>query len=55
MIDIVPEWFEIVKYEDKRVISIVNLVETTWMSRYPKPIEIKQDQGKECIGHEFPN
>ena len=38
MIDPVTEWFETAQYEDKRVISIVNLVETTWMSRYPRPM-----------------
>ena len=35
------------------MISIVNLVKTTWQSRYPRPIEITYDQGKEFIGHEF--
>ena len=39
-------WFELAQYEDKRVISIANLVETTWMSRYPRPIEIIYEQGK---------
>ena len=53
MIDPVTGWFEISKYEDKRATSIVNLVETKWMSRYPRPIKITYDQGKECIGHEF--
>ena len=24
-----------------------------WLSRYPRPIEIAYDQGKEFIGHEF--
>ena len=31
----------------------MNLVETTWMSIYPRPIEIMHDQGREFIGHEF--
>ena len=38
MIDPVIGWFEIVQYEDRRVISIENLVKTTWLSRYPRPI-----------------
>ena len=46
MIYLVTGWFEIAKYEDKRAISIVNLVKTTWLSRYPRPIEIMYDQGK---------
>ena len=37
----------------KRLISISNLVETKWLSRYPGPIEITYDQGSECFVHEF--
>ena len=32
---------------------MVNLVETTWLTRYPTPAEIPYDQGSEFIGHEF--
>ena len=53
MTDPVTGWFEISQYEDKRAISIGNLVETMWLYRYPIPIEITYDQGKEFIGHEF--
>ena len=53
MIDPVTGWFEFVRYNDKIEITIVNLVETTWLSRYPRPIEITYDQGNEFIGHEF--
>ena len=53
MIDPVTGWFEIAQYEDKIEISIANLVETMWLSRYLKPIEIMYDLGKEFIGHEF--
>ena len=38
MIDPVTGWFEITEYNDKRALSIVNLVETTWLSRYPRPM-----------------
>ena len=37
MIDPVTEWFKITQYNDKRDISIANLVETTWLTRYPRP------------------
>ena len=37
MIDSVTGWFEIAQYEDKRAISTKNLVETTWLYRYPRP------------------
>ena len=38
MINPVTGWFEVVLYDDKRAIIIANLVETTWLSRYPRPI-----------------
>ena len=44
---------EIAQYNDKISISIADLVETTWLSRYPRPMEITYDQGSEFIGHEF--
>ena len=53
MIDTVTGWFEIVQYDDKRAITIANLVETTWLSRYPRPMKIIYNQGKHFIGHEF--
>ena len=53
MIDPVTRWFEIVQYYDKRTITILKLVETTWLSRYPIQIEITYDQGKEFISYEF--
>ena len=53
MIDHVTGWFEITQYYDKKVIEIANLVETTWLSRYHRPMEITYDQGSEFIGHEF--
>ena len=45
MINPVTGWLEIMKYNDKRAISIANLVETIYLSRYPTPIEITYDQG----------
>ena len=45
MIDPVTGYFEIAQYNDKTAITIANLVETTWLSRYPRPIEIMFDQG----------
>ena len=39
VIDPVIGWFEIVRYGDKKAITIANLVETKWLSRYPRPIE----------------
>ena len=53
MIDPVTGWFEITQYYDKIAIKIANLVETMWLTRYPRPMEITYDQGSEFIGHEF--
>ena len=33
MIDPVARWFEITQYKDKKSMTIVNLVETTWLVR----------------------
>ena len=38
MINPVTGWVEVVRYDNKRVMNIVNLVETTWLYRYPRPI-----------------
>ena len=35
------------------MISIANLVETRFLSKYPRPIEITYDQGSEFIGNDF--
>ena len=53
IIDPVTAWFEIAQYDDKILIFFSNLVETTWISRYPRAIESMYDQGKEFIGHDF--
>ena len=46
MINPVTILIQVVRYDDKRAITIANLVETMWMSRYPRSIEITYDQGK---------
>ena len=33
--------------------SIINLLETTWLTKYTTPMEIMYDQGSKFIGHEF--
>ena len=49
MLDPITGLFEIMQY--KKGIAIVNLVEPTWLSRYPRPLEIKHGQRSEFIGH----
>ena len=53
IIDPVTGCTEEAQNDDKRSISIAKLVETTWLSIYPRPIEIMYDQGLEFIGHKF--
>ena len=53
MINYVTRWLEITQYDDKRAISMVNLVETTWLTGYPRTTKIMYDQGSEFIGHAF--
>ena len=53
MIDPITGWFEVVLYDDIIAITITNLVETTLLSRYPRPIEITYDQWREFVAHEF--
>ena len=45
MIDPETRWFEITQYNYKISISIGNLVENMWLSRYLRPTEITYDQG----------
>ena len=49
MINPVTGWFEITQYNDKREISIANLVENTCLSGYPRPIYIMYNQGSELL------
>ena len=53
IIDPVTGWFEITQYNDKKEMTIVNLVYTTCMLQYTQPVEITYDQGEEFLGHEF--
>ena len=41
----VTGWFEITQYNDKKAMTIENLVKTTWQVRYTWPVEITYDRG----------
>ena len=45
MIDPITGWFELTQYSNKKYMTIANLVETTWLDRYPQPVEITYYQG----------
>ena len=55
MIDPVTRWFEVIQYNNKKTMTIANLVETTWLVQYPWLVDIKYDQGGELLGHEYKN
>ena len=45
MIDPVTGWFEVIQYNDKKAMTVTNLVENMWLSRYPWSYEITSDRG----------
>ena len=51
MIDPTTGWLEIVQYNNKEDATIENLVEQTWLCRYPRPKIITYDRGNEFLGH----
>jgi Integrase zinc binding domain len=53
MIDPATGWFEIQQYDDKQSITVANIVEQEWFSRYPWPRQITFDRGSEFIGQDF--
>ena len=53
MIDPATGWFEIHQYDDKKSITIANIVEQQWLSRYPWPVKVTFDRGAEFMGQDF--
>ena len=47
MIDPTTSWFEMVEIDNKTPMNIVNIVELTWLNRYPRPKLITFDGGSE--------
>ena len=50
MIDLATGWFEIKEVATKRADVIANVLETTWLTRYPLPTEVVADRGTEFMG-----
>ncbi len=50
MIDPATGWFEMREIPNKEAITVANLVEQTWLTRYPWPNQIVFDRGKEFMG-----
>jgi hypothetical protein len=53
MIDPATAWFEIQQYDDKKSITVANIIEQEWFSRYPWPTQVTFDRGSEFIGQDF--
>ena len=53
MIDPITGSFELMHYNNKKSMTIWNLVGTTWLVRYQWPVEIMHEQGGEFLGHGF--
>ena len=49
MIDPATSWFEMKQITDKTAITVANIVEQNWLSRYPWPQEITYDRGTEFM------
>jgi hypothetical protein len=53
MIDPATGWFEMQQHDDKKSITVANIVEEEWLGRYPWPTQITFDRGSEFIGQDF--
>ena len=49
MIDPATGWFEITEIKTKRADVVSNVVETTWLTRYPYPTQVVLDRGTEFM------
>ena len=52
-IDPATTWFEVHQYNDKRSITVANIVEQQWFCCYPWPTQVTFDRGSKFIGHDF--
>jgi hypothetical protein len=49
MIEPATQWFEIQQYDDKQSITVANVVEQEWFSRYPWPTQVTFNRGSKFI------
>jgi hypothetical protein len=50
MIDPATGWFEIAEIPNKRADELSNILEQTWIIRYPWPTKVVMDRGREFMG-----
>jgi transposase InsO family protein len=53
MVDMVTNIVEVVRVSNKTAAHVAMQFENTWLSRYPRPMNVIHDQGGEFIGHKF--
>jgi hypothetical protein len=53
MIDPATGWFKIKQYDDKKSITVTNIVEQEWLTHYPQPSLVTLDRGSQFIGQDF--
>jgi transposase InsO family protein len=53
MIDMVTNLVEVVRVHNKTAAHVAMQFENTWLSRYPRPMNVIHDQGGEFIGQKF--
>ena len=46
-------WFKIQHYDDKKSITVANIVKQEWLARYLRPYLITLDWGSKLIGQDF--
>jgi hypothetical protein len=53
MINSATGWFEMKQYDDKKSITVANIVEQEWLTHYPQPYLVTLDHGSDFIGQDF--
>jgi hypothetical protein len=53
MMDLASSWFEIKQYDNKKSITVANIVEQESLTHYPQAYLVTLDHGRKCIGQDF--
>src|SRR5688572_5939361 len=53
MIDPASGWYEIYQYDNKKLITVANIAEQEWFTRYSWPTQVTFGRGREYIGKDF--
>ena len=53
MIDPATGWFKIQQYDDKQSITVANIIEQEWFSRYPWPTQVTLTEVVDLLDNDF--